>query len=120
MTPAGCARGGAATLSPGVLHRIAPSRPPLALRGSGVYLHLEGGHKIIDASSGAAVACLGHGNRRVSAAIADQAGKLAYAHTGFFTSEPAEALADLLVGGEPGDSVTLSSCHPAPKPWSPR
>ena len=31
-----------------------------------------------------------------------QASKLAYAHTGFFSSEPAEALADKLVGDEPG------------------
>ena len=31
-----------------------------------------------------------------------QASKLAYAHTSFFSSEPAEALADKLVGHEPG------------------
>jgi adenosylmethionine-8-amino-7-oxononanoate aminotransferase len=31
-----------------------------------------------------------------------QASKLAYAHTSFFSSEPAEALADRLVGDEPG------------------
>ena len=31
-----------------------------------------------------------------------QASKLAYAHTGFFSSEPAEALAEKLVGDEPG------------------
>jgi len=35
-------------------------------------------------------------------AIARQAAKLAYAHTAFFSSEPAEALADHLVGHEPG------------------
>jgi adenosylmethionine-8-amino-7-oxononanoate aminotransferase len=35
-------------------------------------------------------------------AISRQASKLAYAHTGFFSSEPAEALVDLLVGEEPG------------------
>ena len=35
-------------------------------------------------------------------AIAKQASKLAYAHTGFFSSEPAEALAERLVGHEPG------------------
>jgi adenosylmethionine-8-amino-7-oxononanoate aminotransferase len=35
-------------------------------------------------------------------ALSRQASKLAYAHTSFFSSEPAEALADKLVGHEPG------------------
>src|SRR5205085_11386280 len=35
-------------------------------------------------------------------AITRQASKLAYAHTGFFSSEPAEELAERLVGDEPG------------------
>ena len=34
--------------------------------------------------------------------MARQASQLAYAHTGFFSSEPAEALAEHLVGHEPG------------------
>jgi adenosylmethionine-8-amino-7-oxononanoate aminotransferase len=38
----------------------------------------------------------------VIAAMAKQASTLAYAHTAFFSSEPAEALADMLVGHEPG------------------
>jgi adenosylmethionine-8-amino-7-oxononanoate aminotransferase len=78
------------------------SRPLVAVRGEGLALTLQDGREIIDASGGAAVACLGHGNRRVAAAVGAQAGKLGYAHTGFFTSEPAEALADLLLHDEPG------------------
>lgn len=58
---------------------------------------------VIDASGGAAVACIGHGNRRVAAAMGAQAGRMAYAHTRFFTSEPAEALADILLAHEPGE-----------------
>jgi adenosylmethionine-8-amino-7-oxononanoate aminotransferase len=57
---------------------------------------------VIDASGGAAVSCLGHQHPRVIAAMAKQASKLAYAHTAFFSSEPAEALAETLVGHEPG------------------
>jgi len=58
--------------------------------------------RILDGSGGAAVSCLGHQHPRVIEAIARQASKLAYAHTGFFSSEPAEeALADRLVGDEP-------------------
>jgi adenosylmethionine-8-amino-7-oxononanoate aminotransferase len=74
----------------------------VAVRGQGLTLTLKDGRQIIDASGGAAVACLGHGNARVAAAVSAQATQLAYAHTGFFTSEPAEALADILLENEPG------------------
>lgn len=85
-----------------IMHRTLAAVPELAVRGEGLILTLEDGRQIIDASGGAAVACLGHGDQRVAAAVHAQAGKLAYAHTGFFTSEPAEALADLLLRDEPG------------------
>src|SRR6185295_20329595 len=45
---------------------------------------------------------IGHQHPRVIAAIARQASRLAFAHTSFFSSAPAEALADHLVGDEPG------------------
>ncbi len=85
-----------------ILHRSVTAGPPVAVRGQGLTLHLEDGRTLLDASGGAAVACLGHGNARVAEAVGRQAAKLAYAHTGFFSSEPAEALADLLVGHHPG------------------
>jgi adenosylmethionine-8-amino-7-oxononanoate aminotransferase len=92
-----------------VLHRSATT-PPIAVRGEGIYLHLADGTRIIDGSGGAAVACLGHGNQRVARAIAEQAGKLAYAHTGFFSSEPAEALADIVLDGSPGGLTHAYFC----------
>ena len=85
-----------------VMHRSLRATPPKAVSGEGVWLIAEGGHRVLDASGGAAVSCLGHQNPRVIAAMAEQASKLAYAHTGFFTSEPAEELAERLVGHEPG------------------
>ena len=85
-----------------VLHRTVSFQPDVAVRGAGLLLTLKDGRQIVDASGGAAVACLGHGNSRVARAIGTQAGKMAYAHTGFFTSEPAEALADLLLEDQPG------------------
>lgn len=85
-----------------IIHRSLHATPETALHGDGIHLHLSNGRTVIDASGGAAVACIGHGNRRVAAAMAEQAGRMAYAHTGFFTSEPAEALADLLLSDEPG------------------
>src|ERR1700754_2033618 len=71
-----------------VLHRSG-AIPPIAARGEGIYLYTEDGRAIIDASGGAAVACLGHGNRRVADAVARQVGTMAYAHTGTFSNQPA-------------------------------
>ena len=85
-----------------VLHRSLRETPPKAIGGEGVYLFAEDGRRVIDASGGAAVSCLGHQHPRVIAAMAKQASTLAYAHTAFFSSEPAEVLAETLVGHEPG------------------
>jgi len=85
-----------------VLHRSLRETPPKAVGGEGIWLFREDGRKVLDASGGAAVSCLGHQHPRVLAAMNKQASKLAYAHTAFFSSEAAEELADNLVGHEPG------------------
>ena len=85
-----------------VMHRSLRETPPKAIGGDGVWLIAEDGRRILDSSGGAAVSCLGHQHPRVLAAIAKQASTLAYAHTGFFSSAPAEELAERLVGHEPG------------------
>jgi adenosylmethionine-8-amino-7-oxononanoate aminotransferase len=85
-----------------VLHRSLRETPPRAIGGEGVWLIAEDGRKVLDASGGAAVSCLGHQHPRLLQAMAKQASKLAYAHTAFFSSEPAEMLAETLVGHEPG------------------
>ncbi len=77
--------------------------PPVAVRGEGCYLYDDTGKQYLDASGGAAVSCLGHGDQTIIDAIKTQLDKLAYAHTGFLTSEPAETLADLLITHAPGD-----------------
>jgi len=85
-----------------VLHRSLRETPPKAIGGEGVWLIAEDGRRVLDASGGAAVSCLGHQHPRIVQAMTKQASKLAYAHTAFFSSESAEALADHLVGHEPG------------------
>ena len=75
--------------------------PPVAVEGSGCYLRDADGKQYFDGSSGAAVSCLGHGDADVAAAMKDQIDKLSFAHTSFFTSEPAEALANLLIANAP-------------------
>jgi adenosylmethionine-8-amino-7-oxononanoate aminotransferase len=88
-----------------VLHRSSRTAPPLAVGGHGVWLVEQGGREVLDASGGAAVSCLGHQHPRIVEAIKRQADRLCYAHTGFFSNEPAEALAEELVGHEPGGLV---------------
>ncbi len=85
-----------------VMHRSLRDTPPKAIGGEGIWLIAEDGRRILDASGGAAVSCLGHQHPRVLEAMSKQMAKLAYAHTGFFSSEPAERLADQLVGEGPG------------------
>jgi adenosylmethionine-8-amino-7-oxononanoate aminotransferase len=80
-----------------VLHRSFSSDLPIATGGNGPYIVDGSGRKYLDASGGAAVSCIGHGHPAVTRAIAEQAEKLAFAHTSFFTNEPMEKLAGLLV-----------------------
>jgi adenosylmethionine-8-amino-7-oxononanoate aminotransferase len=84
-----------------VFHRNPHSEPPVAVGGKGMYLVDVNGKEYIDASGGAAVSCLGHGDPDVIKAIQDQAEKLAFAHTGFLSSAPAEELADFLIDRTP-------------------
>ena len=73
----------------------------MAAGGEGAWLIDAQGQRYLDASGGAAVSCLGHGHPDVLAAMHAQIDRLAYAHTGFFTSEVAEALADHLAARAP-------------------
>ncbi len=84
-----------------VFHRDLGAVPPVAVRGDGPNLFDSAGRRYLDACGGAAVSCLGHSHPEVIAAIQEQVGKLAFAYTGFFTCEPAEALAETLIRAAP-------------------
>ena len=86
-----------------VFHRNTRTVPPIAARGDGPYIIDAAGTRYLDASGGAAVSCLGHSHPRVIEAIKAQLDAIPYAHTGFFTNEPLERLADYLVEKAPGD-----------------
>ena len=75
--------------------------PPMVATGDGVWLTDTNGKRYLDACGGAAVSALGHANTRVLAAAKKQLDTIAFAHTGFFTSEPAEKLASKLVSLAP-------------------
>lgn len=84
-----------------ILHRHTQTRYPVAVKGDGCYIIDKDGKRYLDGCCGAAVSCVGHSNEVVREAIRQQLDKLAFAHSGFFTTEPMEALADYLVDKAP-------------------
>lgn len=84
-----------------IIHRSLRSTPPVAASSKGITITDSEGKVYLDASGGAAVSCLGHAHPDVLAAMHRQIDRMAYAHTGFFTTEAAEELADLLIEGAP-------------------
>jgi adenosylmethionine-8-amino-7-oxononanoate aminotransferase len=84
-----------------VFHRSSSVRPPVAVGGEGIYLIDASGRRYVDACGGAAVSCLGHGHPEIIAAMNEQAARLEYIHTGFFTTDAAEELA----------TVIANQCH---------
>jgi len=84
-----------------ILHRSLGSSPPLAASARGLVITDAAGRSYLDASGGAAVSCLGHGHPEVLAAMREQLDRVEYAHTGFFSTAAAEALAELLVSDAP-------------------
>jgi adenosylmethionine-8-amino-7-oxononanoate aminotransferase len=93
-----------------LLHRSVNGTYPVAVGGKGVMLFDAEGKSYIDASGGAAVSCLGHGHPDIVAAMHAQIDKLAYAHTSFFTSEPAEELAEHLIARAPKGLSNVFIC----------
>lgn len=84
-----------------LLHRQIHHHYPQAITGHGVHLLDAEGRRYLDASGGAAVSCIGHQHPDVLAAMRAQLDRLEYAHTSFFTTESAEALADELIAHAP-------------------
>lgn len=85
-----------------VFHRDLHSDLPAVVSGAGSYLIDHTGRRYLDACGGAAVSCLGHNNAAVREAIKAQVDKIAFAHSGSFTNQPAEDLAAYLVASAPG------------------
>jgi adenosylmethionine-8-amino-7-oxononanoate aminotransferase len=86
-----------------VFHRAPKVSLPTAVAGDGIYIIDDNGKQYLDGSGGAAVSCLGHSDPDVREAVKAQVDELAFAHSGFFTTNPAEDLADFLVERAPGD-----------------
>ena len=76
---------------------------PLATRGEGCWIYTADGRRLLDASGQAAVVSIGHGVAEIAKAMAEQASRIAFAHTSQFHSEAAEKLAERLLQLAPGN-----------------
>ncbi len=85
-----------------VLYRKLRQQYPCMVRGEGVCLFDQNGKRYLDASGGAIVANLGHGNQAVAEAIAKQAAEsVGYVSGMLFTHEAVEKLAEALCAVAP-------------------
>ena len=66
---------------------------PVAVEGHGSTIVDATGREYLDAAGGAIVVNVGHGRESIARAMAEQAGRLSYAHGSAFTTEPLEAYA---------------------------
>ena len=83
-----------------VFPRNSKAPPPVVSHGEGPFLIDAAGRSYLNCGD-AAVSCLGHSDAHVTNAIKEQLDRVAFAHTGYFTSHPAERLADKLIEAAP-------------------
>ncbi len=79
------------TVTSHVFRRSLDPSPPVAVRAENSTIWDADGKAYLDAAGGAVVVNVGHGRQSIAEVMADQAGRLAYAHGSAFTTEPLEA-----------------------------
>jgi len=95
-----------------VLYRKLARRFPRIVRGEGCWLYDARGQRYLDASSGALVCNLGHGNPELAKALGEQAARLAYVSGLFFTHDSVEELAaELTARCAPGLDKAMFLCN---------
>ncbi len=90
-----------------VFRRSSEPAPPVAVRAEGATIWDADGKAYLDAAGGAVVVGIGHGRASVARVMAEQAGRLAYAHGTAFTSEPLERYAAALASHLPLDDPAI-------------
>lgn len=76
---------------------------PVVVGGKGNYMFTADGRQIFDASGGAAVSCLGHGNERVNEAVYKQMNSgISYLAAVFWASDVVDELCKEMIDGTGG------------------
>jgi adenosylmethionine-8-amino-7-oxononanoate aminotransferase len=88
--------------------RRVPQRPlPRAIRAEGVWIEDADGNRYLDGAGGAIVVNVGHGDRALVAAMAEQSGRVAYVHGTAFTTGALESYADAVAPLIPVDDPRI-------------
>ncbi len=90
-----------------VFSRASATNPPVAAQAHGSTIVDTEGREYLDAAGGAIVVGIGHGRREVAAVMAEQAGRVAYAHGSAFTSDPLERYAKAVGARLPMDNPAI-------------
>ena len=90
-----------------VFRRTLVPDPPVAVEAHGSTIVDSIGREYLDAAGGAIVVNVGHGRRSIADVLADQAGRLSYAHGSAFTTEPVEAYAREIAAHLPVDGPAI-------------
>jgi adenosylmethionine-8-amino-7-oxononanoate aminotransferase len=90
-----------------VFRRSSDPTLPVAVRAEGATIWDADGRAYLDAAGGAVVVGIGHGRVSVARVMAEQAGRVAYAHGTAFTSEPLERYAAALAPHLPLDDPAI-------------
>jgi len=77
-----------------VFHRVLSRPLPRAVRAEGVWIEDDQGRRYLDGAGGAIVVNVGHGDRSLVDAMAEQSGRTSYVHGTVFTTEALESYAD--------------------------
>jgi adenosylmethionine-8-amino-7-oxononanoate aminotransferase len=77
-----------------VFHRVLSRELPRAVRAEGVWIEDADGRRYLDAAGGAIVVNVGHGDRSLVGAMAEQSGRTPYVHGTMFTTDALESYAD--------------------------
>ena len=79
-----------------VFHRVLTRSLPRAVRAEGVWIEDADGRRYLDGAGGAIVVGVGHGERTLVDAMAEQSARTSYVHGTVFTTDALEEYADAL------------------------
>jgi adenosylmethionine-8-amino-7-oxononanoate aminotransferase len=90
-----------------VFHRVLSRPLPRAVRAEGVWIEDAEGKRYLDGAGGAIVVSVGHGDRSLVEAMAEQSARTSYVHGTAFTTQALESYADAVAPVLPLDDPRI-------------
>ena len=90
-----------------VFHRVLNRNLPRAVRAKGVWIEDADGRRYLDGAGGAIVVGVGHGDRSLVDAMAEQSARTSYVHATAFTTDALESYADAVAPLLPMDDPRI-------------